>query len=177
MVELGKKWARDIRAHRRNKRKRGRELEHVPENRMMMIQYFPVRGHSVRQSATKSPFSISAALSFSPAHAEIHLHPLTLRRINISQKHTLSTWALYFCLTACVENHLLSKDKSRPSFLTQPVNEYRAAHPLNLSTCHPFLPPSFHLWGAPYSSLPSQHHLQPVFLLFFLYPQGIWYVL
>lgn len=91
MVELGKKWARDIRAQRRNKRNRGGELEHVPENRMMMIQYFPVMGHSVRQSATKSPFSISAALSFPPAHAEIHLHPLTLRRINISPKHTLST--------------------------------------------------------------------------------------
>lgn len=69
MVELRQRRVRDTSAQRRKASERGREfaqLEHVPENRMMMIQYFPVRGQSVHSLPTKSPFSISAALLFSP---------------------------------------------------------------------------------------------------------------
>lgn len=49
-------------------------------------------------------------------------HPLT---------HVASRTSIV-CLIACVVDHLLSEEESRPSFLTQPVNEYRATHPLNL---------------------------------------------
>ena len=107
-------------------------MEHVPENRMMMIQYFPVRGHSVHSVCHKVTF----------------LHLLSVFPLMQKSSHTLDsdTWKcflqkraptrerLYFCLIACVANHLLSVQESRPSFLTQPVNECRAAHPLNLSS-------------------------------------------
>jgi len=44
-------------------------------------------------------------------------------------------------------NHLLSEDESRPSFLTQPVNEHGATHPLNLSSPLTIsLPSLFHPW-------------------------------
>lgn len=52
------------------------QLEHVPGNRMMMIQYFPVRGYSVH-SLPQSHLSLSPPRAFFSFHAEIHLHPLT----------------------------------------------------------------------------------------------------
>lgn len=41
------------------------QLEHIPENRMMMIQYLPLQGHSVHKS-TKSPLFIFGSVS--PSH-------------------------------------------------------------------------------------------------------------
>lgn len=138
-------WAGKTHANK----EKGREEEkkkHNPVNRMMVAQYFPVRGTI---SGTKSPFSISVC-----SHAEIHLRPLALSCINIFQNtHGLMHPALYFCLIAHVLSHLLSEEESQPSF-SYPPSEWMWGHSSLKSR----------LSLAIFLSLPSSHGAAPLFI-------------
>lgn len=94
------------------------------------------------------------SLSFS--HPEIHLHPLTLRYINISQNMRMCVVFLPDCL--CCEPLTVKGWITTILFFffTQPVNEYRATYPLNLffSSLAIFFPLPHFIRGGLYSSFP-----------------------
>lgn len=122
---------------------------------MMMIQYFPVRGHSLQShlspSLPRSLFSFSFLLSsrnpFTPFNSEIYKY---------FPKHAhvrcISAWLPVLWTTYCQRmNH------HHPFFFfTQPVNEYRATYPLNLffSSLAIFFPLPHFIRGGLYSSFP-----------------------
>lgn len=94
------------------------------------------------------------SLSFS--HPEIHLHPLTLRYINISQNMRMCVVFLPDC--PCCEPLTVKGWITTILFFffTQPVNEYGATYPLNLffSSLAIFFPLPHFIRGGLYSSFP-----------------------
>lgn len=140
--------------HKSIERERGvgrgfEHLEHVPENRMMMIQYFPVRGHSLQShlspSLPRSLFSFSFLLSsrnpFTPFNSEIYKY---------FPKHAhvrcISAWLPVLWTTYCQRmNH------HHPFFFFYPTSQWIRGHlslkSFLLLTCHLLSPSSLYPWG------------------------------
>lgn len=125
--------------------------------------------------STKSPF-----LHLCHSHAEMHLHLLTLRHINISP-NTRSLHIVF--LSDCPALRSTYCQRMNHGHLSLPVNEYRATHPLNLSSplaiffsSSPLFPIRRGLYSSPPLLSAASSGVFPA-LFFFLIFRGFFYVL